>query len=577
MAYRIADRCVCCHYCATNCPAEAITFRGSQYWIDPEKCVSCGKCAEVCPQAIIIDEAAELLPPEPHETQYAECDLCVLGAGGAGLVAAVRYAQLTGKKVLVLEKGKKVGGSTNFAHNWFTGYMSWHKEAGLEDKSEQLLQYCIREAQGRLPDSLVKKIFDNTGVFFQWLVDWDEQEARECFGIGRGPMGAISIDYPKRRFENLKCHDPAIGPGWAGTYLIRKMMQVCGQLGVEVLTGHEAVRLLTDETGAVTGVVARNDGGELEVRAKAVILATGGFSGNDEKLSRREPGFFDGGIPVHRFSPVTCSGDGMDLAEQVGGWVNMEKTKLNKFGPVHHPYTATGCSMAGFSAAMVDFRGNLQEMPMGPMGDTSFLDNIPEHAIWYIVPGNVVEKNLRDLVDHPRDGNQGLNYEVYKEELEFELRSEGPAYRADTLEELAERLQMDPQVFCASIAAYNEGLKTKKSPAMPFDMPEGEAGNPSFEDDGPGLPPPPPAEPIEQGPFYAFLGQRFAEGAFGGVMTDEDIRVIRPDGTVIPGLYAVGDAASTWYTRGVLGPLTELTWAVNSGFIAGENAAREVI
>ena len=214
---------------------------------------------------------------------------------------------------------------------------------------------------------------------------------------------------------------------------------------------------------------------------------------------------------------------------------------------------------------------------MGPMGDTSFLDNIPEHAIWYIVPGNVVEKNLRDLVDHPRDGNQGLNYEVYKEELEFELRSEGPAYRADTLEELAEKLHMDPQVFCASIAAYNDGLKTKKSPAMPFDMPEGEAGNPSFEDEGPGLPPPPPAEPIEQGPFYAFLGQRFAEGAFGGVMTDEDIRVIRPDGTVIPGLYAVGDAASTWYTRGVLGPLTELTWAVNSGFIAGENAAREVI
>ena len=57
-------------------------------------------------------------------------------------------------------------------------------------------------------------------------------------------------------------------------------------------------------------------------------------------------------------------------------------------------------------------------------------------------------------------------------------------------------------------------------------------------------------------------------------MTDEDTQVIRPDGTVIPGLYAVGDAASTWYTRGVLGPMTELTWAVNSGFFAGEQAAK---
>lgn len=94
----------------------------------------------------------------------------------------------------------------------------------------------------------------------------------------------------------------------------------------------------------------------------------------------------------------------------------------------------------------------------------------------------------------------------------------------------------------------------------------------AVEDDSPALPPPPPAEPITDGPFYAFLGQRFAEGAFGGVMTNEDVEVIRKDGTVIPGLYAVGDAASTWYTRGVLGPLTELTWAVNSGYFAADSA-----
>ena len=576
MAFQIADRCVCCHTCATSCPVEAITFRGSQYWIDPEVCISCGTCAELCPQSIIVDAAAPAAVPAAHAKEYIDCDLCVLGAGGGGLVAAVRAAQLSGKKVLVLEKAKKVGGSTNFAHNWFTGHMRWHEEAGIPDNTDKLLAYCIREAQGKLPDSLVEKILRNTGKFFEWLVDWDEKEARECFAIGRGPMGAIGIDYPDRKFENLKCHDPAIGPGWAGTYLIRKMMQVCEKLGVEVRTEHEAVRLLSGESGAVTGVIAKNPGGEVEVHAKAVILATGGFSGNDEKLKKREPNFFDGGIPVHRFSPVTCSGDGMDLAEQVGGWVNMDKTKLNKFGPVHHPYTASGCGMAGFGAAMVDFRGNLQEMPMGPMGDTSFLDNIPEHAIWYIVPGDVVEKNLRDSVEHPREGNRDMTYEDYRAEIDFELRSKGPAYCADTLEGLAEKLSMDSAVLVGSIADYNESLKKPKAPMMPFQVKEGEAGNPSFEDDGPGLPPPPPATPIEHGPFYAFLGQRFAEGAFGGVMTNEDIEVIRPDGSVIPGLYAVGDAASTWYTRGVLGPLTELTWAVNSGFIAGENAAAKI-
>lgn len=580
MAFKIMDRCVCCHSCATNCPVEAITFKGSQYWIDPEKCISCGTCAELCPQSIIADPEAPVEVPQAHERIEKTCDLCVLGAGGSGLVSAIRFAQNTGKKVIVLEKAKKCGGSTTFAHNWFTGYNRWHEEAGVPDQTEKLLEYCIREAQGCLPDSLVEKVLKNTGRFFEWLVDLDEKEARECFAIGRGPMGAIGIDYPDRKFENLKCHDPAIGPGWAGTYLIRKMQQVAPQFGVEIYTQHEAVELLTDENGNISGVLAKDPGGETLVHAKAVVLATGGFSGNDEKLKEFEPDFFDGGYPVHRFSPVTCSGDGMTLSKPLGAWCNMKKTKLNKFGPVHHPYTASGCGMAGFGSLMVDFRGNKLEMPMGPMGDTTLLDSLPEHAVWYIVSEETVEKNLRDSVEHPREGNHGMTYEDYRAEIDFELRSEGPAYCGNTLEELAEKLNMDPKVLIASIDAYNEELKHPKPMGMPFEMKDDEAGNPSFKnedvdkDDGPGLPPPPPSKPIVEGPFYAFLGQRFAEGAFGGVMTNEDVEVIREDGSVIPGLYAVGDAASTWYTRGVLGPLTELTWAVNSGYFAADSVEK---
>lgn len=211
---------------------------------------------------------------------------------------------------------------------------------------------------------------------------------------------------------------------------------------------------------------------------------------------------------------------------------------------------------------------------MGPMGDTSLLDSLPEHAVWYITTEETVERNLRSSVEHPREGNQNMTYEDYRAEIDFELRSEGPAYCADTLEGLAEKLHMDPATLISSVAEFNAGLNRPKAP-----MPEADddAANPTFnndevdQDDGPGLPPPPPADPILSGPYYAFLGQRFAEGAFGGVMTNEDVEVIREDGSVIPGLYAVGDAASTWYTRGVLGPLTELTWAVNSGYFAADS------
>lgn len=147
MAYKIIDRCVCCHTCATNCPVEAITFQGSQYWLT-RRCVSpAAPAPPCCPQSIIEDENAPQITPAPHAPEERSCDLCVIGAGGGGLVAAIRFAQLTGKKVIVLEKAKKCGGSTTLAHNWFTGYNRWHQEAGIPDQTEKLLKYCIREAQ----------------------------------------------------------------------------------------------------------------------------------------------------------------------------------------------------------------------------------------------------------------------------------------------------------------------------------------------------------------------------------------------------------------------------------------------
>lgn len=78
------------------------------------------------------------------------------------------------------------------------------------------------------------------------------------------------------------------------------MLQVAPKLGVEIYTQHEAVELLTDENGNVNGVVAKNPGGILTVHAGAVVLATGGFSGNDEKL-RNLSRLLDGGTRYTAF------------------------------------------------------------------------------------------------------------------------------------------------------------------------------------------------------------------------------------------------------------------------------------
>ncbi|NTV90579.1 MAG: 4Fe-4S dicluster domain-containing protein, partial [Clostridiales bacterium] len=112
MSYKIVGRCVCCHYCASECPAQAIGFVGSQYAINPDKCTGCGICAEVCPISVIENEEVPRKKPEAHPLKHMSCDLLVLGGGGAGLIAAVKAAEVSGGKVIVLEKAKKTGGST---------------------------------------------------------------------------------------------------------------------------------------------------------------------------------------------------------------------------------------------------------------------------------------------------------------------------------------------------------------------------------------------------------------------------------------------------------------------------------
>ena len=76
----------------------------------------------------------------------------------------------------------------------------------------------------------------------------------------------------------------------------------------------------------------------------------------------------------------------------------------------------------------------------------------------------------------------------------------------------------------------------------------------------------------DHGPYYAIYGQRFSEAALGGVMVDGQCRCIRNDGSVIPGLYAGGDATSAMHIRGRLAVISELTWAVASAYTSGINA-----
>ena len=85
MAYVIDQaHCSCCHRCRVECPVQAIRFKGSKYWIDPEKCIGCGHCAEVCHNSVITDPEAPKPEVRPHEKIVKTCDVLVIGGGWHG-------------------------------------------------------------------------------------------------------------------------------------------------------------------------------------------------------------------------------------------------------------------------------------------------------------------------------------------------------------------------------------------------------------------------------------------------------------------------------------------------------------
>ena len=558
--YKIADTCVGCHRCALECPAHAISFYGMKYEINQDACVECGLCERICPTCSISDPDASD-SPEAHNTIVRECDLVVCGAG-TGLIAAVLAAQ-TGKKVLVLEKACRIGGNADLAHGFFPVYTKMHREAGLADLREEAIEVFWERAGKKLDKEVVRTAVYGCGEFFDWLCGISDAEKDfELVPLGdvraMGPMYSSGlINLPTRMYENLLCRDMAIGPGWAGTYVKHKLLdQIRNErLDVEILTHHEAKHLLTDESGTVRGVLAQDPGGHVEIHAHAVILATGGFGRSDDKLQRYF-NFFDCETPIHRFSVKSNTGDAIDMLQEMGVEPDPDRLFVSIFGPAHHPFSYCLYRILEHpSCVSVNLNGKRWQDESGGLMEGRFkIMEQPKEIAWGIFDQANIDRIGQEYINDPKLREETWIYETYQEDLEEEIAlPKPPVLRDSTLEGLARQIGIDPRALTDTIKRYNAMCERG------IDEEFGKA--------------PEHLRPIVDGPYYAIYGQCFSEAACGGLRVNKNCEVTREDGTVIPGLYGVGDATSAMHRRGELAPISELTWAVASSFVSGKNAA----
>ncbi|MGN0999968.1 MAG: FAD-dependent oxidoreductase [Faecousia sp.] len=587
MAYVINQKnCSCCHRCRMECPVQAITFRNDKYWIDPDKCIDCGTCEGVCHNGAISNPDCPKPKPEPHEPMEMACDVCVIGAGGAGLVAACK-AQDMGAKVILLEKNHEIGGSAWYAIGFSTNYSKLHQQAGKKDPRERMYNRFLQKTQGYNVDpELLKRLFEANADWIDWMVD--EHNLEDYFQFnpkGNGPLTLLKkVNVP----WNDQRIDAAIGPGGGGWLICTVLEKAFLENGGTLLCSTAAKHLVTNESGEICGVVAEDAGGTINITCKSAVVASGAFTHNKEIMDKMQPLFYDdeGKQPIHIFTCPTCTGDGITMCEELGADVDYKNRRVNMFGPVRHPYPAV--TLNGPNGPMFRYDGQRYIEDMKGMTEVCDLAYDAKRYLWKITDDGNFEATMNHRMGMGRDDN-GVDVTHFLKDWRKVLKEEelsGSVVMADTLEELAKKLGYDPVKFAADIAEYNRAvLNPNRPPMMPMmgldpedipgqDDPDREAHMSMMMG--------PKEAPIAKGPFYALKMIIFHENAMGGMVIDKNTSVLR-DGKPITGLYAAGDT-----TRGIMVPgdigvqyietvFTALTYALNSGYISGEEAARHAL
>ena len=468
-------------------------------------------------------------PADVVEDSY-DADVAVIGAGGAGLVAAVAAAQ-TGAKVIVLEKIDINGGSTNVSEGALNAVDPERQEKqGIEDSVATHYAATWEGGHKTGTPELIGYLVHNALDSVHWLEKLGVR-FKDTIGSATGSLGQRS-HYP---------YTPS------GNTYIRTLVEQCGKLGVTILHGCDATELLTAD-GAVAGVKAvRPDGQEVSVNAKSVVIATGGFGANVEYRQEVNTGVWsdvvlDSTIGCTNINPC-AQGEGLTLAEAVGAeLVGLSDIQL-------HPCGTPGTGLmedirtSGRNRIFVNEAGE-RFVNEGAARDTLCKAIFAQTNSTYWV---VVNK-LRYPDTTTPDAN-GATIE--------NMVATGHVTAADTVEELAAATGMDAAKLQASIDAYNAVVAGEAEDELGF-----VANNTADAQ-------------MTEGPWYACRKVPTVHHTMGGIRVNLSSQAVDADGNPIAGLYAAGEVTGGTHGENRLGgnAIADcVTFGRNAGVQAAINA-----
>lgn len=468
-------------------------------------------------------------------------DIVVVGAGAAGMSAAVSAAYEGADSIIVFEKQSNIGGnaivSGGFIENLdLPEQLKAESNAGYEAHVDEVVAGGpINEDEAQYWDQFVgeveawkatdrTKLFDSPlwmaiegcrtdgGLIADYLYfaetlqefdDWIEEMGVEW----EQAHGIVGYSWP--RWTSIKGYYS--GEGYFH-YLSKSIED--NQYPIDIYTGTPVTELLVDEQGAVIGVKAKaNTGVTYEVKARqGVILASGGYGANKEMLVEYNQ-MWDGLTPdILTTNTSGAMGDGIIMAQNIGAMTDLMEVQM--MFPMADIKTGSTEAIVGASASSL-------------MVNTSGLRFTNETGTRWDISADLFEQD-KDLAYMISDS---LNSQIKDGKTQGGIDVEnmianGELYVADTLEELANKIGMDPTTLKETVENYNQMVETHVDEQF---------GRTTFE----------PGSEIQVGPFYAYPCTPASHITIGGVVLNyETMQVINALGEDIPYLFAAGEVVA---------------------------------
>lgn len=467
-------------------------------------------------------------------------DVVVVGAGASGVPAALSAAE-NGAKVAVLQKQSIVVSQGNFG-------------SGIDLKTtpkasvEALVSRLMKDSAHRCHPGLLRSWAYNSGEAISWVIDRAKKGGAKVVDLGTKPQHGVHgvSEYPLNFVSSVFGPKPyTVGDG------MRALAKVAEKAGVKFFFNMPAQQLIQDKSGKVIGVIAQSRDGQYHkyMAKKGVILSTGDYQ-NNKAMSN----YFIPDLKNFERKQQDRTGDGFAMAYWAGGVIEPAgHTKML------HDFDAGPASMCDMPFLAVNRKG---ERFVNETVEMSLMNNYlrdEQNAGHY---SQVFDSNyMTQAADWPGRLYSPEEMKAYMPEDPAPKTGVYPSlintYVADTLEELAVKLECDPKTFVANVKRYNELCKKGQ---------DDDFGKPSSK-----------MVPVLKAPFYGIHRRMRVSAVCSGMLVNDNYQALDADAKPIGGLYVVGNLGGGFY-GGVDYPLTvfglSLGRCYTAGYLTGKYVAK---